>query len=134
MRTAAAGLFPALALALALAPSRAQQAPEETRDRDAAARPAKPEAARRLTKLRVRVTGGTEALPVASARVEVTCDEEGVACHKQARTNRDGNAEFDVPRCRVLVQVTAAHWNTGGVHPTLREQEERVVIALVKPN
>ena len=124
-------LFVILALPCAALPQFSQQQAQEE-NKDAEKKQDEHEAKKTLTKLYVKVTAGEQATPIQAAQVDVTSEEEGVNYHRIVRTDRDGKADLDVPRGKVLVQVTAQHWDTGGTRCKLKEQEEKVEINLVK--
>ena len=114
-------LFVALSISL---PAQAQDEGKDTEKKQDTKKP--------LTKLHVKVTAGDEAAPVQAAQVDVTSEEEGVSFHKIVRTDHDGKADLDVPRGKVLVQVTAPHWDIGGTRCKLKDQDEQVEIKLVR--
>ena len=98
---------------------------------DAAKKQDKQDNKKVLTKLRVKVTS-EDASPVQAAQVDVTSEEEGITFHKVVRTGHDGIADLEVPRGKVLVQVTAPHCDIAGSRVKLKESEEKVEIKLAR--
>jgi hypothetical protein len=94
---------------------------EDTRERQ-------PARERRGTvSLRVEVTGGEPAEPVASAAVYVKSEEDAHRDPPTYHTNRQGLAQVpNVPRGKVLIQVTKIGWRNFGQHYDL-DQEGPVI-------
>ena len=107
-----------------------QEAQEE--NKDAAKKPDKTESKKSLIKLHIAVTAGNPAAPVQAAHVDVTSEEAGVDYHKIVVTDHDGVADMEVPRGRILIQVTAPHFEIGGDRRTLTKGTETIDIKLVR--
>jgi hypothetical protein len=119
--------FAMLALTAAARPASSKQ--EAQKENNDAAK--KPES-KSLTKLHIAVTAGNPAAPVQAAHVDVTSEEAGVDYHKIVVTDHDGVADIEVPRGRILIQVTAQHFEISGDRRTLTKATETVDIKLVK--
>lgn len=83
--------------------------------------------------LRVEVTGGEPVEPVVNAEVYVRSDEpshfDPLTCH----TNRHGVAQpSNLPRTKVLIQVTKKGWRTFGHHYDLDAEGPVIKITLEK--
>ena len=85
--------------------------------------------------LRIQVTGadqGSEG-PVEGADVYVRSEAEGVEYEREVATSSKGIARLnDVPRGRVLIQVTAEEWMTFGGRFDVKEEEQSIEIKLKK--
>jgi len=92
----------------------------------------KPDSKKLTTKLRIEVTAGETGTPVAAAQVDVSSEDENSKFHRVLRTDQKGIVEVEVPRITVLIQVTAPHWDTGGVRRKLKTQSETIQIKLVR--
>lgn len=84
------------------------------------------------TKLHIAVIAGQPSQPVQAAHVDVKWEEANVPSMTKI-TDQTGVVDFlDVPRGKVLIQVIAQHWQSGGVRCKLKKEIETVTITLVK--
>jgi hypothetical protein len=134
MKKGSIGKFAVLALfvLVLLCSARAQSSPQGSQDENNSQpkESEKPVKKRETTKLHVVVTAGEDPKPIAAAQVDVTSKEEGVNFSTSARTDSDGGVDLTVPRGKVLIQVIAQHWNSGGVLRNLKGEKETVEIKL----
>jgi hypothetical protein len=88
------------------------------------------------TILRIQVIGtdqGSEG-PVEGAEVYVKSEAEGVEYEREVSTTSRGIAKLDdVPRGKVLIQVTAEEWVPFGGRFDVNEEEQSIPIKLKKP-
>jgi hypothetical protein len=88
------------------------------------------------TILRIQVIGtdqGSEG-PVEGAEVYVKSEAEGVEYEREVSTTSKGIAKLDdVPRGKVLIQVTAEEWVPFGGRFDVNEEERSINITLKKP-
>jgi hypothetical protein len=89
------------------------------------------------TILRIQVIGtdqGSEGA-VEGADVYVKSEAEGVEYEREVSTSTKGIAKLnDVPRGKVLIQVTAEEWVTFGGRFEVNEEEQSIEITLKKPH
>jgi hypothetical protein len=85
--------------------------------------------------LHVDVTAGQEAEPVSGADVFVTTESEDTPFERTLRTDKHGAVTFArVPRVKILIQVTAAGFNTFGKRYELEAENKTIAIKLEKNN
>jgi hypothetical protein len=83
--------------------------------------------------LTIKVRGGDPASPIDGATVHIESEEQDVDFKKDVPTNNEGIASLpDVPRGKILIQVTATGWKTKGDRKTLLADAATFEIELVR--
>jgi hypothetical protein len=88
------------------------------------------------TMLRIQVIGTDEGSegPVEGAEVYVKSEAEGVEYEREVSTSSKGIVKLeDVPRGKLLIQVTAEEWVPFGDRFDVNEEEQSIEITLKKP-
>lgn len=88
------------------------------------------------TLLRIQVIGTDEGSegPVEGAEVYVKSEAEGVEYEREVSTSSKGIVKLDdVPRGKLLIQVTAEEWVPFGDRFDVNEEEQSIEIKLKKP-
>ena len=86
--------------------------------------------------LRIQVIGADEGSegPVEGAEVYVKSEAEGVEYEREVSTSSKGLVKLeDVPRGKLLIQVTAEEWVPFGDRFDVNEEEQSIEIKLKKP-
>lgn len=88
------------------------------------------------TLLRIQIIGTDEGSegPVEGAEVYVKSEAEGVEYEREVSTSSKGIVKLDdVPRGKLLIQVTAEEWVPFGDRFDVNEEEQSIEIKLKKP-
>lgn len=92
-----------------------------------------------VASVRIEVTGGDEAKPVADASVYLKFVEERKLLKDRKiefnlKTNQEGVARSpEVPKGKILIQIVAPGWRTFGQYYELTDDEQTIQIHLARP-